>query len=357
VDVRLSPEQVALRDAAVQVVDRLGPHVVADLEDTERVAKLDAAVTASGWRELRMPSDEGGPWASAVEVAVVAEELGRSLADVAFVGPTMAADLRRLAGAAPANAPETIVLTADLSDLARSRDGHRPEGGLAVDERGAASALTLVSGQPGSISGSRWGVGSLALARADDGTGVGVDLTRVVASCPQDASVVPLPAPAGSLEPGALTRWLGLGLAVTSADLVGVMRGALALAAGYARARRQYGAAIGSFQAIQHLLADAQVAIEGSRSVALHAAWAVDALPGPDALATASSAKAYCGRAARAVCETAIQVHGGIGNTWECLAHVYLRRALLSTELFGGIGVSLDRVLAGRGIEGDDGLR
>ena len=98
-DVRLSPEQVALRDSAAQVVDRLGIHLVADLEDTERMGKLDAAVTASGWRELRTESDEGGPWASAVEVAVVAEELGRGLADVPFLGPTLAADLRRLAGA------------------------------------------------------------------------------------------------------------------------------------------------------------------------------------------------------------------------------------------------------------------
>ena len=55
-------------------------------------------------------------------------------------------------------------------------------------------------------------------------------------------------------------------------------------------------------------------------------------------------AKAYCARAARTVCETAIQVHGGIGNTWECLAHVFLRRALLSTDLLGGVGASLDRV-------------
>ena len=135
------------------------------------------------------------------------------------------------------------------------------------------------------------------------------------------------------------------------------MRGALALATDYARERRQYGAPIGSFQAVQHLLADAFVAMEGSRSIALHAAWAVDALPGPEALAAASAAKAYCARAARAVCETAIQVHGGIGNTWECLAHVFLRRALLSTELLGGVGPNLARVLAARGIGGDDGLR
>jgi alkylation response protein AidB-like acyl-CoA dehydrogenase len=83
----------------------------------------------------------------------------------------------------------------------------------------------------------------------------------------------------------------------------------------------------------------------------------VDALPSADALAAASAAKAYCARAARAVCETAIQVHGGIGHTWDCLAHVFLRRALLSTEVLGGVGANLDRVLSARGVEGDDGLR
>jgi len=71
-DVRLSPEQDALRDSVAQVVDRLGPHAVGELADTERAAKLDAAVAASGWRELRTANDDGSPWASGVEVALVA---------------------------------------------------------------------------------------------------------------------------------------------------------------------------------------------------------------------------------------------------------------------------------------------
>jgi alkylation response protein AidB-like acyl-CoA dehydrogenase len=105
------------------------------------------------------------------------------------------------------------------------------------------------------------------------------------------------------------------------------------------------------------MLADAFVVMEGSRSVSLHAAWAVDALPPDEALLAASVAKAYCARSARDVCETAIQVHGGVGNTWECLAHVFLRRALLSADVLGGVGPNLARVLAARGIGGDDGLR
>ena len=150
---------------------------------------------------------------------------------------------------------------------------------------------------------------------------------------------------------------MALGLAITCADLVGTMRGACDLATEYAKDRRQYGRPVGSFQAVQHLLADALVAMEGARSAALHAAWAVDALPPADALAAGAMAKAYCARAARSVCETAIQVHGGIGNTWECLAHVHLRRALLSIDVLGGTGPNLDRVLAHNGIGGGDGLR
>ena len=95
--------------------------------------------------------------------------------------------------------------------------------------------------------------------------------------------------------------------------------------------------------------------MEGSRSTALHAAWAVDALEPDDAIAAAAAAKAYCARAARDVCETVIQVHGGIGNTWECLAHVYLRRALASTDLLGGVGPSLARVLAHHGVAASGG--
>ncbi len=135
------------------------------------------------------------------------------------------------------------------------------------------------------------------------------------------------------------------------------MRGAIDLSCAYAASRQQFGRAVGSFQAVQHLLADALVLMEGSRSVARHAAWAVDALWPDEALAAAAAAKAYCTRSARTVCETSIQVHGGIGNTWECLAHVHLRRALLSSEILGGVGVNMERVLTHHGIGGTHGFR
>ena len=348
-DVRLSPEQVALRDAAAQVVDRLGVHGVAALDDRERAAKLDAAVAASGWRELRTATDDGTPWASAVEVALVAEELGRGLADAAFVGATLAAELRRRAGAPAAGAPETVALRADLGELATDEGGRVPAGALALDAGTVAAALVGIGGAHG------WTIGAVVLDSPASTSGV--DLTRPVACVITPGTVTAIDGQARQLSSDDVAAWQSLGLAVTSADLVGVMRGALDLTTDYARSRRQYGAPIGSFQAVQHLLADAFVAMEGSRSIALHAAWAVDALPAADALAAASAAKAYCARAARSVCETAIQVHGGIGNTWDCLAHVFLRRALLSSDVLGGVGPNLARVLAARHIGVDDGLR
>jgi alkylation response protein AidB-like acyl-CoA dehydrogenase len=335
-DVRLSPEQQALRDATAQLVDRLAPRAVGDLDDDGRAARLDAAIAGSEWRELRTASDQGQPYASAVEAAIVAEELARGLADTPFVGPTLAADLRRQAGAPTATAPETVLFAPDLGAPASTTAG-----AVAVDAAGATSALLVDSGR----------LGSVALA----GSLVGVDLTRP-AALPDDAVRV-TPVGGQPLSAEHLTRWTALALALTSADLVGVMRGAITLAGEHVTARHQYGVPVGSFQAVQHLLADAFVAMEGSRSVAMHAAWSVDALDASDALAATALAKAYCARSALAACETVIQVHGGIGNTWECLAHVYLRRALFSSELSGGVGDNLARVLEHHGIGANDGLR
>jgi len=327
-DVRLSPEQRALSDSVAQVVERLGPKSVGQLAESERSAKLDAAVDASGWRELRALSETGDPWASGVEAAIVAEELARGVGDAPFLGPTLAAELRRLAGAAPATARETVALTVGLGALG---------GAIAIDAAGAVGALAVREGTV------------LEVAVAD--LLPPVDLTRPSAAIGADGAAV------GTLSGDDVVRWSALGLALTCADLVGAMRGAVELCTAYAKDRVQYGVPIGSFQAVQHLLADALVATEGSRSITLHAAWAVDALRPQEALAAAAAAKAYSARAARAVCETAIQVHGGIGNTWECMAHVFVRRVLLSTDILGGVGPSLGRVLAHHGIGADDGLQ
>ncbi|SKB06151.1 acyl-CoA dehydrogenase family protein [Aeromicrobium choanae] len=344
-DVRLAPEQVALRQTARKLVAGHGPHSVADLDDGDRAARLDAAVAAAGWRELRDVGEGNLPLASGVEVAIVAEELGRGAADVAFIGPVLAADLARRAGR-PELAGTTIALSPDLRRLGHAT-GTDAEGDLvAVDATSSTAALVL-----------RDGAGGIGLEQCPLRPPVArTDLTRAVAGV--DLSRASVLEGTQALSPDDLAAWSALALAALSADLVGVMRGAVELARDYATVREQYGSPIGAFQSVQHLIADAHVATEGAYSLTLHAAWAADALEPSAALLAAREAKAYASRAARSVCETAIQVHGGIGNTWECMAHVYLRRALHSSDILGGADASLAYVLAQHGLEvGAHGLR
>lgn len=299
-DVRLTSEQRQLRDAAAKLADELGPGSVLDLADEKRRGRLEDTVAATGLRALRSDG------ASGVEVALVAEEFGRGLVDVALLGPVLADDLH---GRFDDDSARWTVAVA----------------GTAIDARGSDRVLKLEHGR---------------LFAGPVGEPLpGADLTRASA-----AATGPWE-PRGDISAAHRDRWQALALTITCADLVGTARGAQRLAVEYAKVREQYGHAIGSYQAVAHLLAESEALLAGSVSVLWHAAWAVDALDPAGAVRAARIAKIYAARAARTVCETAVQVHGGIGNTWECLAHVYLRRALVSTELFP---VRLEE--AGRGL-------
>jgi Acyl-CoA dehydrogenase, C-terminal domain len=288
-DVRLTTEQQQLRDAAAKLADDLGPGAVQDLADDKRIARLDRQIATTGWRSLRSDG------ASGVEVAIVVEEFGRRLVDAPFLGPVLADDLARH-------------VDFDAQGATTAFDDR------AIDTRGYRRALLL--------SGTK-------VLMADLNTDQnGADLTRT------STGIGGSPTAVGEISAEVAGRWQALALVATAADLVGDARGAHAVACDYAKIREQYGKQIGSYQAVAHLLAESLALIEGSVSVLRHAAWAVDELPPAEAIRAAQVAKVYCARATRTVCETAVQVHGGIGNTWECLVHVYLRRALTSTELW-----------------------
>src|SRR5690606_16973182 len=130
-------------------------------------------------------------------------------------------------------------------------------------------------------------------------------------------------------------RTSAFALSLLVADLLGAMQAALDAALDHARTRVQFGKPIGSFQAVQQILADSHVLTEATRSACWYAAWAVDALPGEEALRAARTAKAWASRSAVEVCENAIQVFGGIGMTWEAPAHIWLRRAHAARAAFG----------------------
>jgi hypothetical protein len=352
VDTRDSSEQAEVRRSARQLAGELGPTTVADLDDVTRAKRLAVAVRDAGWLELRGDGGDGSPLAGGVEAAIVADALGGAVADVAFVGPLLAGELARRAGVGDPDG-SVVAFSASLTEPAIVSGATTTAPIHAVDAAGEHVdwAYALVPEASG------YRLARVAIGGPSPTPRRGSDLTRAVQVVPVGAPVETLPDQRRPLTADDLAAWSALGLALTSADLVGVMRGVLDVTVAYAAERRQYGVPVGSFQAVQHLLAESRCLMEGSLSVAQHASWAVDNLAPDDARAAGRMAKAYCARAARTVCETAIQVHGGIGNTWDCMAHLYLRRALLSSDVLGGEGASLARVLADRGIGGSDGLR
>lgn len=333
-DTRYTPEQAELQRTARQLARELGPRSVADLDDEKRGERLAEAVRNAGWLELRQDAGDGNPLASGVEAAIIGEALGESVADVPFAGPVLAADLARRAGASPVDGA-VVAFSPDLTRAAvvSSPATETPIHVVDCAAAGAAAAYVLAPEGDGY---------RLATVDVDvDGPGDGTDLTRTVRAIPAGVPRLPVADQSRLLTRADLEAWAALGLALTSADLVGLMRGVLGVSVAYAQERKQYGVPIGSFQAVQHLLAEACCLVEGAYSAALYPAWAVDQLGPDDARAAGRVAKAYCARAARSVCETAVQVHGGMGNTWDCIVHVHLRRALLSSQWFGDDGEQL----------------
>ena len=346
-DTRPTAEQAEIQRTARQLAGELAPHTVADLQDEKRRERLAEAVGEAGWLELRQDAGGGSPLASGVEAALIAEALAESVADVPFTGPALAADLARRAGSEPV-AGAVVAFSADLlAPAVAAPDASAGAGLHAVDgaAAGPAAGYVLIP------EGDEFRLGLVELGEPGDGA----DLTRAIRPVPAASGCRPAEDQSRLLTREDLDAWNALGLALTSADLVGGMRGVIDASVAYARERRQYGVAIGSFQAVQHLLAEAFTLMEGAASAAAYPAWAVDALAPADARAAGRVAKAYAARAARTVCETAVQVHGGIGNTWDCIVHVHLRRALLSSQWFGDDGEML-RQLARTRLGVTDGL-
>lgn len=347
----LTEEQEMLKEAAAQVAAVASPAQPSDIATVDR-AKAWATLASSGFLSLRDRDGAGVPAASGVEVMLVALAFGESLSPVPYLGDIVAAELLWRSGS-PASWCSSLsagderyglLLTPDLGGLARVGAGSTDTGlgagagALAFDVDEATYALALSTDGEHVVRVSL----DAGFEPAD-----GADLTRCLLRLRDPFAVraeVGGAAPAGPAADG----WLALALVAASADVIGAMSSALYKAVEYAKERVQYGVKIGSFQAIQHLCADALVDVEGALSVARYAAWAVDALPAEEALLAARVAKAYSSGCARSVTETAMQVFGGIGQTWEHIAHVHTRRALTGRALFGDESAQLAHVADAR---------
>jgi hypothetical protein len=298
-----------------------------DLDGFDR-ARTWNALASAGLLGLRSVDGAESPLASGVDVMIVVESLAARLVPVPYIGSAvMSQELLRVTGApaswssglADGSVRCAVLLASDFIDIG-SRD--RLDRSFAYDAWDSARLLCV-----GEDGGQRtlecWEVQSLQPLDW-------IDLTRTVSRVVLGEHCGRVP-----LSETAWSRWTTMSLVAASADMLGAMGGALAGAVEYAKQREQFGVPIGKFQAVQHLCAEAHVSVQASRSLLNFAAWAVDELDPGEALLAARTAKAYTSRVARGVCETVMQVYGGIGQTWEAVAHLYLRRVLGSRELLG----------------------
>lgn len=327
-------EQVALREVAADLAaDGRPAHPTAGAP----LPESDTATRAlmEGFAGLGLPEAVGGAGGGMVELAILLHELGRHVVPTRFVPHVLATQLAHGAGL----------------DVAAAAAGDRTWT-LAVDEAGVAPDGPW--GEPGASRRPR-------VPHAADADAVvacvGADDVAVLTGCTatDEPATLDLGRPAGTVdldgEVAARAAGAAAGLrrvwTLLGAELVGVGRGAVELAAAYARDRQQFGQPIGRFQGVAHQLADALVAVENAWSLVLYAAWAVDA-DDADAASAAALATASASEAAVFAAERATQVHGGIGITWEAMPHVYLRRAITGATMLGN--ASWHRARVGRAL-------
>jgi alkylation response protein AidB-like acyl-CoA dehydrogenase len=318
---------------------------------------------------LALPAEYDGDGYSFIELAVVLEELGRALVPSPFLASVV------LAAGALLAADEDAALQNYLPGIASGK----VTATLAVAERDGSwdpqrwQTSGVLDRGSWQLTGTKWFVldGSsadllLVVARTESGpslfavnpaaTGLArsalptLDLTRPMARIDFDdtpAELIGVAGRAGTV----LDRVLDLASAALAAEQVGGARACLEASASYARERVQFGRPIGSFQAVKHKCADMMVRVELAAAAAEEAAQAIAGVEGTaEASLAAAVAHAVCSEAFLFTAMENIQVHGGIGFTWEHQAHLYFRRAKSSQLLLGGPAVYYERLLQRAGV-------
>ncbi|MDH6484787.1 acyl-CoA dehydrogenase family protein [Streptomyces sp. SAI-127] len=325
-----------------------------------------------GLQGLAVPEEYGGAGCGPVEVGVVMEEMGRALLCAPFLSSAVLAtttllrcadeDARKrlLPGLASGELVGTLALTEDAArwDAAGVRLTARESNGswllnghkmFVLDGATADVVLTVA----------RTGDGIGVFCVDGDATGLTraplptMDPTRRQARLDyQDVPATRLRAHGDGWD--LVSEVLDRAAVALAAEQVGVASRALDMAVEYAKVRHQFGRPIGSFQAVKHLLADVLLEVESARAAA-HYALLASENEDPELPAVASLAKAFCSDACVQATEENIQVHGGIGFTWEHPAHLYLKRAKTSQLLFGDPAYHRELLARRIGMETDKG--
>ncbi len=370
-DFDFTQEQVMLRNLTREFLSRESPS-----RAVRTVMEEPNGFSAATWQrmaEMGLPglaidASFGGQGLGMVEQALVLDEMGRA----AYPGPFFATTV--LAASAITASGQANQMARYLPDIAHGRT--RATLGLLEDALSwAAPAVKLQAERRGDrfvLSGTKRFVpfataADLILVVAR--TGAGKDGTTVVA-VPADAAglrqtpnvemdhtartstlrfdgvSVVADAVIGEVDRGwdIVGPVLQRAAVAASAEMLGAARRCLELSVEYAKVRQQFGQPIGAFQAIKHTCAEMLLEVENAHAATYYAAWALDA-GASDAALAASVAKAYVGDAARKVCGSAIQVHGGIGFTWEFDLHLYVKRAKHFEPLYGDADFHRERAL------------
>jgi alkylation response protein AidB-like acyl-CoA dehydrogenase len=366
--VNLTTEQRDLRDAVRGLLARHDRAVAASGGDRSLWQRLCGEIGVAG---LAIPQRYGGGGAGPVEIQVVMAELGRDLRTSPMLGSAVLAAGALLAAGDEAACERLLPALANGSAIAAlawtGPEGRWDPGEAAFAARHSPGGWALTGEAHYVLDGDAADV-LLAAARTADGTG----LFEVDPACPgvsrcavttmdttRRLAVVRLEgAPGrriGSGGSGALARARDLACLALAAEQAGAAARALELTVAYSKDRVQFGRPIGTFQALQHRMADLHVLVESAAALS-HAAASAAQAGTPDAGLHAAAAKAYCSEALLTVAGEMIQLHGAIGITWEHPAHRYLKRAHGAAFLFGRpadhIARIADAVLDGTGLDG-----
>ncbi len=317
-----------------QAIKRTAKDLLADRFKLARVRELAEAESYDdanwqefaelGWPGIFIAEEHGGQGLGTVELVILAEELGYALAPVPFLSNAAAGLALQQAGT---DDQQAQWLPGIASGEARGAAGRIRDGEAhLVPDADSAAVIVLLEGDSGTVH---------AAADCDIEPLETIDSTRRFARVRPTGGGEPL---AGDPAPAADR------IAVTiAAEITGVAQHAMEMAVDYARDRKQFDRPIGAYQGVSHRCADMLRAVESTRSLVYWAAWSAEAEPETLPLA-AAMAKAQASDAGWDVTASALQVHGGIGFTWEHDLHFFLKRAKADAPLFGAAKEHRDRV-------------
>ena len=319
-------QQAIKRTARDLLAQRFKPDTVRELAEAGRYEDAHWAELAElGWPGIFIDEEHGGQGLGTVELVILMEELGYSLAPVPFLSNAAAGLVLQHAGS---DDQQSKWLPGIASGEARGTAGLARDGeAVLVPDADSAEVIVLLEGADGG--GAVYPASDCDIEPVET-----IDPTRRFARVRASGGE-----PLGSDPAPALDRIA----TATAAELVGVAQRVLEMSVEYARDRKQFDRPIGAYQAVSHRCADMLRDTESARSTTLWAAWAAEAEPDTLALA-AAMAKASASDVGWSVTSAALQVHGGIGFTWEHDLHFFLKRAKVDGSLFGSARAHRDRV-------------